>query len=68
MAEAMSDGAKPYLESATLRPPAAEEAKGDDAPIGELNRETFKEKLSKSKISVIAVFGKKCTACKDLEP
>lgn len=40
----------------------------DGTPIKQLNRENFKSVLDGNQISVIAVFAKRCPACRELEP
>ena len=61
---------KPYLESATVK----EEVKKDDSeyetesPIKEVNRENFQDVLNENKISVVAVFARRCAGCRELEP
>lgn len=68
--ECLSDSSsqKPYLECSACE--AASEAQGADAEAGvaEINRENFKQTLGENKLTVIAVFARKCSACRELEP
>ena len=63
---------KPHLESTPIleqkEDKKSEEIYDETAPIRQLNRENFKNVLNSNKISVIAVFAKRCPACRELEP
>ena len=66
-----SSGIKPYMESSTI--PKEElvenqEAAYDGPRVRTINRENFKDLLNENKLTVIAVFARKCSACKEIEP
>ena len=59
------------MESAHIAP--ENDGKSDDTidsedKILQINRDNFKSILSKNKATIIAVFAKRCQACRELEP
>ena len=56
------------MESAHIAESESTENESEESTVRTLNRENFKQVLNASKLTVIAVFARKCQACRDIEP
>ena len=67
-----STAQQPYMECSHIPASNNEGSDKSDADledvIREINRDNFKAELDKNKATVIAVFAKRCQACRELEP